>query len=391
MRRFLYNVGVPAEAIERYCPGGYHPVYLNDRLKEGRYQILNKLGFGAFSTVWLARDLAEERNVTIKVVVAEKSASNNHQLQILQQLLNCRDDPGYKNVLHLLDSFYVDGPNGRHLCVVLDVLGPLASDVVRRHDNCCLPGNLARKVSRQVLAAVKYVHGAGVAHGDIHLGNILFCVPDLDRMSPAAIVDRFGEPIAGAVTRTDGQPRGEGVPEYLVAPIAYGQQELQNLSVNDVKLIDFGESFFISQPPKKVSTPLSLHPPELVFSHTLSNAVDIWNLGCTIFELTSGQCPFNADLSNHELIPQFEKVLGKIPPHWIEEALARGILTGLPNDEEAEAFILLEEEVKSWENSLSDEEKEMLVRALERMLALKPEERATAKQLMEEAWFNSGE
>jgi serine/threonine-protein kinase SRPK3 len=56
VNRLEYNTGVPAEDLEKYGPGGFHPVRLNDRLKDGRYEILNKLGFGAFSTVWLAKD-----------------------------------------------------------------------------------------------------------------------------------------------------------------------------------------------------------------------------------------------------------------------------------------------------------------------------------------------
>lgn len=52
----LYESAIPAEELERYCPGGYHPTLLHDTLKEGRYEILYKLGFGAFSTVWLAHD-----------------------------------------------------------------------------------------------------------------------------------------------------------------------------------------------------------------------------------------------------------------------------------------------------------------------------------------------
>lgn len=45
------------EKLSRYKPGGYHPVHLGDLFKDGRYKIINKLGFGGFSTVWLARDL----------------------------------------------------------------------------------------------------------------------------------------------------------------------------------------------------------------------------------------------------------------------------------------------------------------------------------------------
>jgi serine/threonine protein kinase len=44
------------EDAQDYCPGGYHPVEINDVFKEGRYTVLRKLGWGHFSTVWLCRD-----------------------------------------------------------------------------------------------------------------------------------------------------------------------------------------------------------------------------------------------------------------------------------------------------------------------------------------------
>ena len=48
----LYN----QEKMSRYGPGGFHPVCLGDTFKEGRYKICHKLGWGGFSTVWLAWD-----------------------------------------------------------------------------------------------------------------------------------------------------------------------------------------------------------------------------------------------------------------------------------------------------------------------------------------------
>jgi len=46
----------PFEWIEEYRPGGYHPVHLHNRFKNDRYEVIRKLGDGAFSTVWLAID-----------------------------------------------------------------------------------------------------------------------------------------------------------------------------------------------------------------------------------------------------------------------------------------------------------------------------------------------
>lgn len=44
------------ERMTRYRPGGFHPVKLGDTFNNGRYKIYHKLGWGGFSTVWLARD-----------------------------------------------------------------------------------------------------------------------------------------------------------------------------------------------------------------------------------------------------------------------------------------------------------------------------------------------
>ena len=48
--------GSEEEDIEDYCKGGYHPVEPGQLYKDGRYTIVRKLGWGHFSTVWLARD-----------------------------------------------------------------------------------------------------------------------------------------------------------------------------------------------------------------------------------------------------------------------------------------------------------------------------------------------
>lgn len=54
-RRFQFPTGGDTEYAEKYRPGGFHPVLLND-VFNNRYRVVSKLGFGSFSTVWLSVD-----------------------------------------------------------------------------------------------------------------------------------------------------------------------------------------------------------------------------------------------------------------------------------------------------------------------------------------------
>lgn len=56
---FLYqpnHLFYTQEPLLGYKPGGYHPVTLGDSFKNGRYQVHHKLGWGKYSTTWLAYD-----------------------------------------------------------------------------------------------------------------------------------------------------------------------------------------------------------------------------------------------------------------------------------------------------------------------------------------------
>lgn len=53
----IVHKGLPSEEPDYYKPGGFHPISLGDTFHDDRYTILRKLGYGQYSTVWLARDV----------------------------------------------------------------------------------------------------------------------------------------------------------------------------------------------------------------------------------------------------------------------------------------------------------------------------------------------
>lgn len=65
-----YNWINGAESLQKYRPGGYHPIMIGDMLNE-RYRVVDKLGFGGYSTIWLAQDTYLMRYVAVKVGISD--------------------------------------------------------------------------------------------------------------------------------------------------------------------------------------------------------------------------------------------------------------------------------------------------------------------------------
>ncbi len=170
-RKWRYNTVSfdDVEDIERYAPGGFHPVHLGDAFAEERYRVVHKLGFGGFSTVWLARDEIEQSYVSLKILVADASNSCN-ELHIHDHLNeNSIVHSGSSHTIRLLDHFTIEGPNGSHVALVYELAGPSLRPLYGRGGqpggHRRLQGSLARKIASQASQALAYLHDSGVVHG----------------------------------------------------------------------------------------------------------------------------------------------------------------------------------------------------------------------------------
>jgi serine/threonine-protein kinase SRPK3 len=161
----VYRWQDDVENLEAYRPGGYHPIKLGDEYCQGRYRIVHKLGYGAFSTVWLARDSAADIYVSLKVVTATASerSSESQVLEIIHQ--NNPLHPGRMFVSSLLNDFSIRGPNGNHRCLVTEILGPTVSDVKESFDCDLLSLDIARRVTAQLALGLADIHSCGIIHG----------------------------------------------------------------------------------------------------------------------------------------------------------------------------------------------------------------------------------
>ncbi|TGJ82074.1 hypothetical protein E0Z10_g6685 [Xylaria hypoxylon] len=384
------------EPLHLYRPGGYHPVKLGDRLKDGRYKIFHKLGWGHYSTTWAVWDEALGKSVAVKISVSDKDNKNNHETEILKSISAVSDNhhPGQIHLLQLFDNFHFDGPNGRHECFVSELLGPNIRDTVKDvYCNKRLPASLAKSTARQVLLGLDCLKQHRVAHGDIDSSNLAFVIPRLRLLDEEEFIDTLQLPQLELINTPDSTRSPDNLPPYLVWKPRWNDRKIQEeiRSSPKVKMIDFGESFYHGQSPSELNVSLPSYPPEALFGDPLGGRVDLWAMGCLLFELFTRETRFSSDLIARDDLAK-QMVLGsadELPTRW----------KGKWHEIEKTGPTLLHRsiEFRQWfervyyqhgcEKELTERDVAKVVDIIERMLKFEPLARAEAKEILEDPWF----
>ncbi|KAG6334032.1 hypothetical protein ID866_5063 [Astraeus odoratus] len=250
-------------------PEGYYQVILGEQLDGGRYQVFSSLGKGMFANVVRARvlqDSAESgKEVAIKIIRSQESMyrSGLKEVQILNKLKQA-DPDDKKHIVRLERTFEHRG----HLCLVFESMSMNLREVVKKFGkDVGLNIRAVRAYAHQLFLALSLLKKTNIMHADIKPDNILV-------------------------------------------------NEQKTL----LKLCDLGSA---SDASENEITPYLVsrfyRAPEIILGVPYDPALDIWSIGCTLYELYTGKILFPGRSNNHMLLLMME-LKGRFNSKMIKKA-----------------------------------------------------------------------
>ncbi|MFG1667040.1 serine/threonine-protein kinase [Streptomyces sp. Y7] len=171
-------------------------------LVDGRFELVERLGSGGMGTVWRARDTVLDREVALKAVRSDADTVGVVRERVMREAraLARLSHPNVVTVHQIVDA-------EPHPWIVMELV-PGVSLQQRLDEGPLTPAGAAR-LGRQVLAALRAAHAAGIRHRDVKPANILL------RPDGGAVLTDFG--IAALQGTTGLTATGElvGSPEYM--------------------------------------------------------------------------------------------------------------------------------------------------------------------------------
>lgn len=237
----------------------------------GRFEIHSILGDGGFARVFLARDPKLDRMVALKIpnpsaLISTSSAARFEREAIAAAVLDHPNivpvfEAGAEGPIHYIASAYCPGSS---LQAWFKQQGRQVSPTV------------AARIIAHLAGAVQHAHQRGVIHRDLKPGNVL-------------IDSGVESGLAAGETQDDSLPIED-------LPTGDASHFIDSLRITDFGLAKYDSSEIeVTHEGVIVGTPAYMSPEQAKGNVTVTAKSDVYSLGVMLYELLTGQIPFQGD------------------------------------------------------------------------------------------------
>ncbi|EIT81326.1 hypothetical protein AO1008_10663 [Aspergillus oryzae 100-8] len=213
--------------------------------------------------------------VVLKVYVTGQARAHVRELRIYKQMNEVETNyPGRNFIRKLLDHFDIEGPHGRHVCLVHEPHGTSADFLVKMFPGHAMTLDDMKPGIRQLLIALDFLHSEPNTVADLQLKNLLLPGPEtsyLSRFEEAEVADP--SPRKALKDRTI--YKSLGFPPKGGLPI----------------LADFGEARLGDQEHNEDIMPNVYRAPEVILRSNWGYKVDIWSVAMVLSHSDQWQKP----------------------------------------------------------------------------------------------------
>ncbi|RAH58553.1 CDK4/6 [Aspergillus piperis CBS 112811] len=367
------------ETLPWYSPERYYPVRLGE-IFQSRYQVVGKLGYGGYSTIWLCRDLCQRsKYVTLKVFECN-STEAQREISAYNHLnsLDVPDHAGAKLIRRALGSFQIASEKGTFECLIHPPLGMSMHGFRIQLRARVLPENIVKLTLMHILLALDYLHmEAGFVHTDIREKNIMMGIED------PSILSHFEEE-----ERSNPSPR-----KFAGDREIYTSRKLRITKQHGrPTLCDFGQARFGSSFYSGDIQPYIYRAPEVILRLPWNEKVDIWNIGVLTWDIFQqghlfyGRDPESPSDAHH--LAEMVAIMGLPPKDMVQNSgYATTFFDAEGNWKGAVDIPAIS--LEKLEGNLQGESQQLFLRFIRETLKWNPDERPSARDLLDDPWLRS--
>jgi serine/threonine protein kinase len=385
---------------------------------DNRYILLHKIGTGGFASVWLSyymNDPKKQYYYAIKIQNPEYYKEGKLEVDTFLKISKIQSD----YLINMIEHFKFKPLQSKQyaICMVFELMACSVYQLIRRGKyKKGLPPEIVYNISLQIIRGVKDIHNKlKMIHTDIKPENILikgyeknikYLIDEVDKYNLSnmykELLDNEKNNSSLSLKKTKNIKKLKQIVKNKMKEqvmsimdeikqnsdsVSVSEKELEDEDMNNIQVVisDFGSIIDLNDYNKKAEIQTRYYrAPEIVLKCGFDEKCDVWSLGCSIYEILTGDILFDPEKDasysrDFHHIYWFYEICGDIPKWMIEKSDRKKeffnkngkFLANKPESWDIKEVIKEEKQI----DIIDNEKLEQVINMIDSMLKINPNER----------------